>query len=54
MEAEKPADKRPRTKYDAAFRTKAIRRVNQDGQEKKQLQTQSARTEMEYNILKKR
>jgi transposase len=32
MEAAKPAGKRPRTKYDAAFRTEAVRRVNQDGQ----------------------
>jgi len=32
MEAEKPVNKRSRTKYDAAFRTEAIRRVNQDGQ----------------------
>ncbi len=32
MEAEKPAGKRQRTKYDAAFRTEAIRRINQDGQ----------------------
>ena len=32
MEAEKPAGKRQRTKYDAAFRTEAIRRVSQDGQ----------------------
>lgn len=32
MEAEKPAGKRPRTKYDAAFRTEAVRRVTQDGQ----------------------
>ena len=32
MEAEKPAGKRPRTKYDTAFRTEAVRRVNQDGQ----------------------
>ena len=32
MEAAKPAGKRPRTKYDAAFRTEAVRRVTQDGQ----------------------
>jgi transposase len=32
MEAEKPAGKRSRTKYDAAFRTEAVRRVSQDGQ----------------------
>ena len=32
MEAEKPATKRQRTKYDAAFRAEAIRRVTQDGQ----------------------
>jgi len=32
MEAAKPAGKRQRTKYDAAFRTKAVRRVTQDGQ----------------------
>lgn len=32
MEAEKPAGKRQRTKHDAAFRTEAVRRVNQDGQ----------------------
>jgi transposase len=32
METEKPAGKRQRTKYDAAFRTEAVRRVNQDGQ----------------------
>ncbi len=32
MEAEKPAGKRPRNKYDAAFRTEAVRRVSQDGQ----------------------
>ena len=32
MEAEKPAGKRLRTKYDAAFRAEAIRRVTQDGQ----------------------
>jgi transposase len=32
MEVVKPASKRPRTKYDAAFRTEAVRRVNQDGQ----------------------
>ncbi|TDN39594.1 hypothetical protein E4631_22885 [Hymenobacter sp. UV11] len=32
MEAEKPAGKRPRTKYDAAFRAEAVRRVTQDGQ----------------------
>jgi transposase len=32
MEAAKPAGKRPRTKYDAAFRTEAARRVTQDGQ----------------------
>ena len=32
MEAAKAAGKRPRTKYDAAFRTEAVRRVNQDGQ----------------------
>jgi len=32
MEAEKPVNKRSRTKYDAAFRAEAIRRVNQDGQ----------------------
>ena len=32
MEAEKPAGKRQRTKYDAAFRTEAVRRVTQDGQ----------------------
>ncbi|OGX91614.1 transposase [Hymenobacter coccineus] len=32
MEVEKPAAKRHRTKYDAAFRTEAVRRVTQDGQ----------------------
>ena len=32
MEAAKPAGKRHRTKYDAAFRTEAVRRVIQDGQ----------------------
>jgi transposase len=32
MEAEKPAGKRPRNKYDAAFRAEAVRRVTQDGQ----------------------
>ncbi|AMR29079.1 hypothetical protein A0257_19580 [Hymenobacter psoromatis] len=32
MEAEKPAGKRQRTKYDAAFRVEAVRRVSQDGQ----------------------
>jgi len=32
MEAAKPAGKRPRTKYNAAFRTEAVRRVTQDGQ----------------------
>ena len=32
MEAEKPADKRPRNKYDAAFRAEAVRRVTQEGQ----------------------
>ncbi|TFZ62912.1 hypothetical protein E4631_24175 [Hymenobacter sp. UV11] len=32
MEAAKPAGKRQRTKYDAAFRTEAVRRVSQDGQ----------------------
>jgi transposase len=32
MEAEKPAGKRPRNKYDAAFRTEVVRRVTQDGQ----------------------
>ncbi|RYY10322.1 MAG: hypothetical protein EOO36_20755 [Cytophagaceae bacterium] len=32
MEVAKPAGKRQRTKYDAAFRTEAVRRVNQDGQ----------------------
>ncbi|MGI4872695.1 MAG: transposase [Janthinobacterium lividum] len=32
MEAEKPAAKRPRTKYDAAFRAEVVRRVTQDGQ----------------------
>jgi transposase len=32
MEAEKPAAKRHRSKYDAAFRTEAVRRVTQDGQ----------------------
>jgi transposase len=32
MEAEKPAGNRPRTKYTTAFRTEAVRRVNQDGQ----------------------
>lgn len=32
MEVEKPVDKRSRTKYDAAFRAEAIRRVSQDGQ----------------------
>lgn len=31
MEAAKAAGKRPRTKYDVAFRTEAVR-VNQDGQ----------------------
>jgi len=31
METAKPADRRPRTKYDAAFRSEAVRRVNQDG-----------------------
>ncbi|MGI4832574.1 MAG: transposase [Janthinobacterium lividum] len=32
MAAAKPAGKRPRTTYDAAFRTEAVRRVTQDGQ----------------------
>ncbi len=32
MEAAKPAGKRQRTKYDAAFRFEAVRRVTQDGQ----------------------
>lgn len=32
MEAEKPAVKRQRTKYDAAFRAEAVRRVSQGGQ----------------------
>jgi transposase len=32
MEAAKPAGKRYRTKYDATFRTEAVRRVIQDGQ----------------------
>jgi len=32
MEAEESAGKRPRTKYDAAFRLEAVRRVSQDGQ----------------------
>lgn len=32
MEAAKPTGKRPRTKYDAAFRTEAVCRVTQDGQ----------------------
>jgi len=32
MEAAKAAGKRPRIKYDAAFRTEAVRRVNQNGQ----------------------
>ena len=32
MEAAKPAGKRQRTKYDAAFRAGAVRRVSQDGQ----------------------
>ena len=32
MEAEKPAGKRQRTKYDAAFRAEAVRRVSQHGQ----------------------
>ncbi|AWM34261.1 transposase [Hymenobacter nivis] len=32
MEAAKPAGRRQRTKYDAAFRTEAVRRVSQDGQ----------------------
>ena len=32
MEAAKPAGKRQRTKYDAAFRLEAVRRVMQDGQ----------------------
>ena len=32
MEAEKPAGKRPRNKYDAAFRAEAVRRMTQDGQ----------------------
>ena len=32
MEAAKPAGKRPRTTYDAVFRTEAVRRVTQDGQ----------------------
>ena len=32
MEAAKPAGKRPRNKYDAAFRLEAVRRVTQDGQ----------------------
>ena len=32
MEAEKPAAKRQRTKYDAAFRAEAVRRVTQDAQ----------------------
>ena len=32
MEAEKSAGKRSRTKYDAAFRSEAVRHVNHDGQ----------------------
>jgi transposase len=32
MEAAKPAGNRQRTKYDAAFRLEAVRRVSQDGQ----------------------
>jgi transposase len=32
MEAEKPTGKRPRTKYDAAFRAEVVRRIMQDGQ----------------------
>ena len=32
MEAEKPASKQQRTKYDAAFRVEAVRRISQDGQ----------------------
>jgi len=32
MEAAKPATKWQRTKYDAAFQTEAVHRVNQDGQ----------------------
>ena len=32
MEAEKPAGKRRRTKYDVAFRTEAVRKATQDGQ----------------------
>ncbi|WP_046245937.1 transposase [Hymenobacter terrenus] len=32
MEAEKPAGKRQRRKYDAAYRVEAVRRVTQDGQ----------------------
>ncbi|MBC8081620.1 MAG: transposase, partial [Hymenobacter sp.] len=32
MEAEKSVGKRHRTKYDAAFRVEAVRRVMQDGQ----------------------
>ncbi len=32
MEAEKPAGKRPRAKYDIAFQGEAIRWVTQDGQ----------------------
>ena len=32
MEAEKSAGKRPKTKYNAAFRVEAVRRVTQDGQ----------------------
>ena len=32
MEAAKSADRRPRTKYDAAFRSEGVCRVNQDGQ----------------------
>jgi len=40
MEAAKPAGKRSRTKYDAAFRAEAIRRVNQDGQAATTLKTE--------------
>ena len=32
MEAAKPAGKRPKNKYDAAFRVEVVRRVTQDGQ----------------------
>lgn len=32
MEVEKSAGKRPRNKYDAAFRVEAVRRVSQDAQ----------------------